>query len=585
MENDNVISNDQDVANVFNTFFLQNNTAKHENTFNNQKKNTLETIYKDYKQHPSILKIREKVQIKGTFSFNTITCQDMEKEITNLDPNKALPFNDIPVNILRSNMDILSPYITDTFNNSILSSTFPDSLKLAEVSPTHKKDDTTDKKNYRPISILPTVSKLFERNLYNQINSYMEKYLSPHLCGFRKGFSTQDCLIVMLEKWRRGLDKKEKAAAILTDLSKAFDSLNHNLLIAKLQAYGFDENSLNLIYDFISNRMQRTKVNNVFSPWGYITAGVPQGSILGPLLFNIFINDLFLFITDIQVANYADDNTPYATDKNIEFLLEKLQSETSILNDWFAFNDLLSNNDKSKLLVTHDQNVSVKLGKDVIVPSESVKLLGITIDNKLTFQQHVSKMCKKTSQKIHALSRISKFMDSNKLKLIMRTFIENEFNYCPLTWMFHNRTLNNKINKLHERALRLVYNNETSNFSELLSMDHAFTIHERNLQKLATLMYKVKNNISPVIVSNIFNTQEISYNLRNEKIWEKSNVRTTLYGTETISYRGPEIWRNVPENIRNSESLCKFKKEIKSWKPLGCTCRLCKTFVPNLGFL
>ena len=151
--------------------------------------------------------------------------------------------------------------------------------------------------------------------------------------------------------------------------------------------------------------------------------------------------------------------------------------------------------------------------------------------------------------------------------------------------MFHNRTLNNKINRLHERALRLVYKDETLNFPELLSKDKSLTIHERNLQKLATLMFKVKNNISPNIVNDIFKTHDVSYNLRITKLWENDNVRTSLYGTETISYRGPEIWRCVPGNIKQSKNLKIFKQQIKSWKPLGCTCRLCKIFIPNLGFL
>ena len=219
---------------------------------------------------------------------------------------------------------------------------------------------------------------------------------------------------------KKGLDKREKAAAILTDLSKAFDSINHNLLIAKLEAYGFDDNTLRLISDYLHNRMQRCKINNTFSRWELITAGTAQGSILGPLIFNVYINDLFLFIKTLGIANFADDNTPYAVDKNIDTLLDILENETSALNEWFAFNFLVSNNEKSKFFITHGKNVSIRLGTDIIEKSECVKLLGITIDSKLTFQQHVSKLYKKTSQKIHALGRVSKFMDTDKLKLLMR---------------------------------------------------------------------------------------------------------------------------------------------------------------------
>ena len=167
----------------------------------------------------------------------------------------------------------------------------------------------------------------------------------------------------------------------------------------------------------------------------------------------------------------------------------------------------------------------------------------------------------------------------------MKTFIENEFNYCPLVWMFHNRTLNNKINKLHERALRITYRDDTSPFDELLLKDQTFTVHEKNIQKLATLMYKVKNDLCPRVVKEIFPTSELPYELRKEKLWKSSNIRTTLYDTETILYRGPDIWKKVPDRIKTSPSLAIFKKRIKVWKPIGCSCRLCKTFVPNLGFL
>ena len=251
----------------------------------------------------------------------------------------------------------------------------------------------------------------------------------------------------MLEIWKKAFDGKGIAGAILIDLSKAFDCLNHNLLLAKLDAYGFDKTTLKFIQNYLKNRKQSTKVNSSFSQWLELKYGVPQGSIHEPLLFNIFINEMFFFIKYANIANYADDNTVNAVKDNIEDLLKTLEDETCQILDWFRINEMKPNDDKCHLLICNHDQGSVTLGHEKIEATNSVKLLGVTIDNKLNFTDHVSDLCKKGNQKLHALARISKYVQEDKLKIIMRTFVQSQFNYCPLVWMFHNRTLNNKINK------------------------------------------------------------------------------------------------------------------------------------------
>ena len=227
------------------------------------------------------------------------------------------------------------------------------------------------------------------------------------------------------------------------------------------------------------------------------------------------------------------------------------------------------------MIVCNKDNLSVKLGNETIQSSDSVELLGITIDKNLNFTAHVSNLIKKRNQKL----------SEDKLKVLMKTFIQSQFNYSPLVWMFHNRMLNHKINKLQERALRIVYKDNTSTSQELLDKDSCVTIHQRNLQRLAIEMFKIKNHLSPLLMQELFTEKIHQYDLRNKRTWESYNLRTVKYGTETVRYMGPKTWKLVPNDIKESKSLTEFKTKIRSWKPTECTCRLCKLYIHDLGFL
>ena len=533
--------------------------------------------------HPSIIKIKQNVNIDVKFKFRDISPDEMKTYIHKLDPTKGSIENDIPAKILIGTNEVSADYLSYIYNHSKTDNCYPLSLKVATITPIDIKG--TKAINYRAVSLIPLVSKLFERHMYEEIISYVEHNLSTYLFGFIRGHSTEQCLLVMLEMWKEALDMKKVAGGVLTDLSKAFDCINHELLIAKLEAYGFDDCALKFIYSYLLEREQRTRVKRSYSSWREVKYGVPQGSILGPLLFNIFINDIFYFTNKAKLANYADDNTVYLSEAHRESLLSILETETSEIHNWFRVNEMQANDDKCNLIVLQAANVSITLGNEVIESVDSVELLGIQIDNCLTFNNHILMLCKKGNQKLHALARVSKYLKPDKLRIIMKTFIESQFNYCPLIWMFHNRTLHNKINRLHERALRIVYRNDELTFNELLDLDNTVTIHHRNLQRLATLMFKVKNQLCPLPIQELFSAQLPTYDLRKKRQWVVSDVKTVKYGTETIRYRGPKTWDLLPDGIKESNTLTEFKSKIKTWKPIGCECRLCKVFISNLGFL
>ena len=228
----------------------------------------------------------------------------------------------------------------------------------------------------------------------------MKDKLSNILTGFRKGHSAKHSLLIMIEKWKRALDENIKVGAIFMNLSKAFDTLNHRLLLAKLKAYCLQPTALKQMENYLTGCFQRTKVNNSYSSWSGIIAGVPQGSILGPLLFNIFLNDLFLYPQVTFLSNYADDNTLYSIGNTIEGVKKALSNDFRIIQKWLHENLIVLNARKCHYMcfgTSKENDDFIKLPNCC-----KEKILGVIIDNELKFDRHIRSMCKKSSAKIRS---------------------------------------------------------------------------------------------------------------------------------------------------------------------------------------
>ena len=250
VENNDIVSNDADVVGIMNLYFsfaVQDleidGYAEHLCSFS-VNSDPISKIIEKFKDHSSILKIKERVIEKETFRLPTVNEKVISAEINSLNKSKPTSSNNIPIKLLMDTCEISSSYIITIYNNSITNSCYPSPLKWADNTPVHKKDNRSLKSNYRSISILPSLSKIFHQIIHDQILIFVEQYLPPYLCGFRKGYSTQYCLIIMLEHWKKALGNRKIAGALLIDLSKVFDRLNHGLLITKLEAYVFHHSAL-----------------------------------------------------------------------------------------------------------------------------------------------------------------------------------------------------------------------------------------------------------------------------------------------------------------------------------------------------
>ena len=273
--------------------------------------------------------------------------------------------------------------------------------------------------------------------------------------------------------------------------------------------------------------------------------------------------------------------------KNLAELLEKLERNSELAIHWFEDNYMKLNTDKCHLLISGHkyEHQWAQLDRDKVWEENEVKL---TIDSELKFDSHISNICLKANKKLSVLCRLKNVLTRQQRRILFKSFFEAQFKYCPIIWMFCSRNANNKINKLHERALRIVYDDYNSKFEELLTKDGSFTIHQQNIQTLAIEMFKIYNRFSQIAFLDLFNqynNEDNFYSLRSQPDFQIPRINTTLKGAESVRYFGPVIWNSIPVEIRNIKNFETFKTEIRKWKPIKCPCRLCKTYVKDLGFV
>ena len=502
--------------------------------------------------------------------------EEILKIVKRLKPSRSSGHDEISVYILKKIIKQITTPLSYIFNLSLSSGICPNSLKIAKVIPIFKrKDDPSLLTNYRPISLLPSISKILEKIIHKRLYIFLHvnDLLIPNQFGFRKGHSTDLAIIQLLDKITDSFANKKHLIGIFMDLSKAFDTIDHDILIYKLKRYGIRGLALSWIIDYLSNRKQYVLYKSSKSQNSNIVCGVPQGSILGPLLFLVYINDITNTSKTLKFILFADDTNIFYSHENLEILFNTLNTEIDKVSQWFICNKLSLNISKTNFIrfkPTASQNnynrYNINIDGLSLTELRSTKFLGITIDSSLTWNDHIHNIHTSVSRTIGILYRLKNFISQNSLVILYNALILPYITYCNIVWGNCGSTKINPILNLQKRAVRLITSSQyLSPSNPLFCRLKTLKIEDLHTFQTAVFMHKYTFNRLPKIFDGFFTPNSIvhSYPTRQSSDYHLENPRIIL-AQRSLKHNGPDIWNSLPPNLKQCTSLYIFKRELKN---------------------
>ena len=508
----------------------------------------------------------------GNFQLSEVRESFVLEQLLALKTNKAIGLDKISARLLKCAATSIYPSITYLLNLSIRTHELPRIWKSAKVIAFFKSGDRTDASNYRPTSILPTISKILERAVHLQLYEYLidNGLLTDKQFGFRPKRSAVTALACFADEVLGDMERGKMCGAVFLDLSKAFDTVDHKILLSKLESIGVSPDALRWFKSYLSNRAQRTSCGNELSDALPITCGVPQGSILGPLLFIIYVNDLPSVPKHCNISLYADDTVLYCFSSSISDLRESLNMDLIRIASWLNDNKLSLNLDKSRcMLIGSSRNLkksaylSVAVYNKVISSTDTFKYLGVTLSSNFTWKDHVDAISCKINQRLGLLRRIKYLLPFGARLLFYNSLILPIFNYADIVWGDKNNVeAMSSLQILQNKSAKLILDRPLySSATDAIQALGWIRLEDRCSYHRCLYIFKCLNNLTSNSLAFLKNTNIHNYNTRS-----KDNLRlpkvSKIWGKQRIEYQAVKEWNNLSQNVRNSNNIQAFKRTI-----------------------
>ena len=490
--------------------------------------------------------------------------------------SKATGPDDVLTSVLKKCIHFFVDPLCNIYNKSLVSGIFPNKLKVAKVIPLYKKGPVGNIENYRPIALLSTFSKLLEKIMFKRLYTFLLKNnsLASEQFGFRKNHSTSLSILNITNYIASAFDEGKFCCGVFMDLSKAFDTIDHHILLKKLHYYGIRGVPLEWFRSYLLERKQYVMADGTESDCLCIDTGVPQGSVLGPLLFLLYINDILNSSSILKFSLFADDTAVISSHKDINLLISNINYELRKISEWYICNKLFLNAEKTHYVIFHSKQkripshvAPVRIKDDVLKKTDIVEFLGIKLHESLDWCHHITHICSKISRGVGIMSFFKKTLPKHILLTIYNSIVLPHINYCNIIWGNTYKTHLYKIHILQKRAVRIISNSNYLTSSAPLFYDLK-CLPVFDLIKLNNLvfMFKFHKQELPSIFNNMFKTNSFyhSYETRNKSNYHYPFVRTSLT-QHTLRFQGIHDWNSLPYNLKSSSTLSKFKYSCKQF--------------------